>query len=127
MDFLGKVGIDMAISGVGGSVPVAAFRQINVDTSQTGREITEDKMAESQDHVSNFGNETHIGSGQVSEQIANDAVNSISQIMTQDDDFENPVDGSGTAFSSSNFQQANDTSFDSAQQRAASSYAYFNQ
>ena len=120
----------MAVSGIGGSVPVATFRSMNVEASQAGRSATENRMAEARDPVSNFGNETHLGNGQftqVSEQIASEAVNTISQIMEQDDDFENPVNGSGTAFGPSGFQQANDQSFDSAQQRAASSYAYFNQ
>ena len=130
MDFYGKVGIVMAISGIGGSVPVATFRQMNVEASQTGRQATSAGMEETRDPVSNFGNETHIGKGQigqVSEQIANDAVNSMASIMEQDDEFEAPVDGSGTAFSPSGFQQANDSSFDPAMQRAASSYQYFNQ
>ena len=120
----------MAISGIGGAVPVATFRQMNVEANQIGRQATTAGMEESKDPVSNFGNETHIGRGQtsqISEQIASDAVESISQIMEQDDEFENPVNGSGTAFSSSGFQQAYDTSFDPAMQRAASSYAYFNQ
>ena len=120
----------MAISGVGGAVPVATFRQMNIQATQTGTQVTSSKMEEARDPVSNFGNETHIGNGQisqVSEQIASDAVNSISQIMEQDDDFENAPNGSSTAFSSSGFQEANDSSFDPATQRAASSYAYFNQ
>lgn len=120
----------MALQGIGGSVPVATFRSINVQAHQTGREITADKMAESQDHVSNFGNETHLGNGQfsqMSEQIASEAVDAMANIMEQDDEFEGSVNGSGTPFSSSGFQEANATSFDPAQARAASSYAYFNQ
>ena len=120
----------MAISGIGGSIPVATFRQMNVEAAQNGRQATSAGMEETRDPVSNFGNETHIGSSQasqVNEQIASDAVESISQIMEQDDEFENPVNGSGTAFSSSGFQQALDSSFDPAMQRAASSYSYFNQ
>ena len=130
MDFYGKVGIRMAVSGIGGAVPVATFRTMNVEANRNGREATEGKMQEANDPVSNFGNETHLGKGQtsqISDQIASDAVESISQIMEQDDDFENPVNGSGTAFSPSGFQQAYDSSFDPAMQRAASSYAYFNQ
>ena len=122
----------MAISGVGGAVPVATFRQMNVNADQTGRQVTESKMQEATKdlNVSNFGNETKVGNGQtsqISEQIASDAVETISQIMEQDDDFENPVNGSGTAFGPSGFQESNDSSFDPAMQRAASSYAYFNQ
>ena len=132
MDFCGKVGINMAVSGIGGAVPVATFRQMNVSANQTGRQATESNMQEATRdlNVSNFGNETKVGNGQtsqISEQIASDAVESISQIMEQDDEFEAPANGSGTAFSSSGFQQAYDTSFDPAMQRAASSYAYFNQ
>ena len=132
MDFCGKVGIDMAISGIGGSVPVATFRQMNVDANQNGRQATESNMQEATKdlNVSNFGNETKVGNGQtsqISEQIASDAVNSMASIMEQDDEFEAPVNGSGTAFSPINFQQTNDSSFDPAMQRAASSYAYFNQ
>ena len=120
----------MAISGIGGSVPVATFRSMNFEAAQNGRQATSAGMEESRDPVSNFGNETHIGNGQTSqiiEKIASDAVNSMASIMEQDDEFEAPVDGSGTAFSSSGFQQAYDTSFDPAMQRAASSYSYFNQ
>ena len=132
MDFYGKVGITMAISGVGASIPGVTFRQMNVQANQTGMQATEQGMEKATEdlNVSNFGTETHIGNGQtsqVSEQIASDAVNSMASIMEQDDEFENPVDGSGTAFSSSGFQQANDSSFDPAMQRAASSYQYFNQ
>ena len=47
--------------------------------------------------------------------------------MEQDDDFEGPVNGDGTAFGPSGFQEANDSSFDPAMRRAASSYQYFNQ
>ena len=132
MDFCGKVGIFMEISGIGGAVPVATFRQMNIQANQTGQQVTESKMQEATKDisVSNFGNETHVGNGQtsqVNEQIASDAVNSMANIMEQDDEFENPVNGSGTAFSPSGFQQANDSSFDPEMQRAASSYAYFNQ
>lgn len=122
----------MAVSGIGGAVPVATFRQMNVQANQTGQQVTESKMQEATKdlNVSNFGNETKVGKGQasqISEQIASDAVNSMASIMEQDDEFENPVNGSGTAFGPSGFQQANDSSFDPAMQRAASSYAYFNQ
>lgn len=122
----------MAISGIGGAVPVATFRQMNVNADQAGRQATESNMREATKdlNVSNFGNETKVGNGQasqISEQIASDAVESVSKIMEQDDDFENPVNGSGTAFGPSGFQQANDSSFDPAMQRAASSYQYFNQ
>lgn len=130
MDFHGKVGIIMAISGVGGSVPVATFRQMNVEAAQVGKQVTSDKMEEALVPVSNFGTETNIGHGQftqVSEQIERDAVNGIAQIMEQDDDFEPATNGSDSGFGPSGFQQANDSSFNPAMQRAASSYSYFNQ
>ena len=132
MDLLRKVGIVMAISGVGGSVPVASFRNMNVEANQNGRQATENKMEEVNDNlsVSNFGGESNIGNGQfsqISEQIASDAVNSMANIMEQDDEFESAVNGDHSAFGPSGFQQANDSSFDPAMQRAASSYAYFNQ
>ena len=130
-EFSGKVGIIMAISGIGGSMPQAVtFRTLNTDANFAGKEATENKMREAKDPVSNFGNETHLGTGQTSQildQVANEAVEAMSTIMQQDDDFENPVNGSGTAFTPIHFQEANNTAFDPAMQRAASSYQYFNQ
>lgn len=121
----------MAISGIGGSLPqTMTFRRINVEANQAGREATSDKMAEARMPVSNFGTEPVIGRGQfsqMSEQMASEAVQTMSTIMEQDDDYENPVNGEGTAFGPSGFQEANDSSFDPAMQRAASSYSYFNQ
>lgn len=130
MDFYGKVGIIMAISGVGASMPVTTFRQMNVDTIQTGREVTSDKMEEARMPVSNFGTEANVGRGQfsqMSEQMATEAVNTMSSIMEQDDDFEPAVNGSDSAFGPSGFQESFDNSFNPAMQRAASSYSYFNQ
>ena len=129
MDLYGKVGIIMAVSGIGGSIPVATFRQTNVQLNQIGTDVTADKMQTAMNSVSNFGNETKLGSSQfrqINEQIENDAVNRISYIMEQDDDFQPAVNGDSSGFSPIGFQQANDTSFDPAMKRAASSYSYFN-
>ena len=130
MDLCGKVGIFMALSGIGGSIPVATFRQTNVQLNKIGNDVTSEKMETAMNSVSNFGNETKLGSSQfsqINEQIEDDAVNRISYIMEQDDEFEPPANGSDSGFSTSGFQQLNDTSFDPAMQRAASSYSYFNQ
>ena len=121
-----------AISGVGGSVPVATFRQLNVEASKVGRQATSASMEEAQEatSVSNFGNETHVGISrfsQNSERIEEYGVESLTKIMEQDDQYEAPVSGTTSAFSSIGFQEQYDRSFDQASQRAASSYAYFNQ
>ena len=122
----------MAVSGIGGSVPVATFRNMNVEAAQNGRQATSSGMevAREPTTVSNFGNETHVGISkfsQNSERIEEYGVESLTSIMEQDDQYEAPVDGSSSAFSSSGFQEAYDRSFDQAAQRAASSYSYFNQ
>ena len=122
----------MAISGIGGAVSAATFRQINVETSQTGRQATSAGMevVKEPSTVSNFGNETNVGISQFSrnsEEIAEYGVESLTSIMEQDDDYQAPVDGSSSAFSPSGFQEATDRSFDQAAQRVASSYSYFNQ
>ena len=122
----------MAISGVGGSVPVATFRQLNVEANAVGRQMTSAAMEEAQEttSVSNFGNETNVGISrfsQDSEKIEEYGVESLTRIMEQDDQYEAPVSGATSAFSSIGFQEAYDRSFDQAAQRAASSYAYFNQ
>ncbi|MBR1398529.1 MAG: hypothetical protein IJ563_13505 [Selenomonadaceae bacterium] len=120
----------MAVSGIGGSIPVATFRQTNVQLHQIGSDVTSEKMEDAMYSVSNFGNETKLGSSefrQINEQIENDAVDRISVIMEQDDDFQPAVNGDSSGFSPIGFQQSNDTSFDPAMRRAASSYSYFNQ
>ena len=119
----------MAVSGVGGAVPVVTFRQMNVQAAQIGSRILSEKMEEARPSVSNFGNEPQTGNGifsQISKQISQDAENEISKIMEQDDDFESSNLGSESPFSESGFQENNSTAFDPAMQRAASSYNYFN-
>ena len=119
-----------AISGVGASVPVATFRQVNFDAAQNGRQATSAGMEESRDPVSNFGIETHVGTSQFSQnskQIEEYGVESLTSIMEQDDQYQAPIDGSSSAFSESGFQEEYDRSFNQAAQRAASSYQYFNQ
>ena len=120
----------MAVSGIGGSMPVVTFRQINVQLGQIGSNVVSSKMDDARASVSNFGNEPQIGNGQftqISKQIEDEAVNSVSRIMEQDDDFEASNLGNDSAFGTSGFQSMNDTSFNPAMQRAASSYSYFNQ
>ena len=122
----------MAISGVGGSVPVATFRQVNVEANAVGRQATSAGMEEAREPstVSNFGNETNVGISQFSqnsERIEEYGVESLTKIMEQDDQYEAPANGTASAFSSSGFQEAYDHSFNQAAQRAASSYSYFNQ
>ena len=122
----------MAVSGIGGSVPLATFRQMNVEANQIGRQATSAGMEEAQETttVSNFGNETNVGISQFSqnsERIEEYGVESLTKIMEQDDQYEAPASGATSAFSSIGFQEAYDRSFDQAAQRAASSYSYFNQ
>ena len=120
----------MAVSGIGGSMPVVTFRQINVQLGQIGSNVVSSKMDDARASVSNFGNEPQIGNGQftqISKQIEDEAVNSVSRIMEQDDDFEASNFGNDSGFGTSGFQALNDTSFNPAMQRAASSYSYFNQ
>ena len=122
----------MAVSSIGGSVPVATFRNLNVEAAQSGRQATASGMevAKEPTTVSNFGNETNVGISQFSqnsERIEEYGVESLTSIMEQDDQYEAPVDGSSSAFSPSGFQEAYDRSFNQASQRAASSYSYFNQ
>ncbi|MBR2179272.1 MAG: hypothetical protein IJ862_02605 [Selenomonadaceae bacterium] len=122
----------MAVSGIGGSVPIATFRQMNVEANQIGRQATSAGMEEAQENttVSNFGNETNVGISQFSqnsERIEEYGVESLTKIMEQDDQYEAPTGGATSAFSSIGFQEAYDRSFDQAAQRAASSYSYFNQ
>ena len=122
----------MEISNVGGSIPVATFRQVNVDAAKSGRQATSEGMKEAQEatSVSNSGVETKIGSSRFSqgnEEIEVAGTESLTKIMEQDDKYEAPVSGTTSAFSPSGFQEAYDRSFDPATQRAASSYAYFNQ
>ena len=117
----------MAISGIGGSVPVATFRNMNVEATQNGRQAIASSMEEAKEttSVSNFGNETNVGISQFSqnsERIEEYGVESLTSIMEQDDEFEAPANGSSSAFSSIGFR-----SFNQAAQRAASSYSYFNQ
>ena len=119
----------MAIQGVGGSVPAVSFRQINVQANLVGKQVTSEKMAEGMPSVSNFGTETNLGTSHFQEEnqeLLDESVETIAAIMEQDDQFEAPVNGSGTAFSSSGFQELNTTpAVSAAQQQAASAYGYF--
>ena len=116
----------MAIQGIGGGSNAMSFRQINVQADLVGKQVTSEKMAEGIPHVSNFGTETNLGTSHFQEEnqeLIDVSVDKIAEIMEKDDQFEAPVNGSGTAFTSSGFQEMNTPS--SVQQAAANAYGYF--
>lgn len=118
----------MAIQGVGGGY-APSFRQINVQADLIGKQVTSQKMAEGMPSVSNFGTETNLGTSHFqkeNQELLDVSVETIAGIMEQDDQYEAPVNGSGTAFSSSGFQEMNTpSSVSSQQQAAANAYGQF--
>ena len=102
--------------------------QNNRQTFRYGNMATSERMYASRDHVSPFGNETHIGRGQMSRENRETmevSVESIAKIMEQDDEFEGSKTGSYSALGPTEFQEFNDRSFRNHQQIVANAYKYF--
>ena len=78
--------------------------------------------------VSNFGNETKIGNGDLSRasrETLEVSTEAISSIMQQDDQFQGSKTGSYSALGPTGFQEYTDRSFQSQQAMAAKAYEYF--
>lgn len=121
----------MTVQGIGGGAVAASFRQLNLQTSRVGGQVTAEKMYNSHPHNSVSGNDTDLGTSHFqkeNDELISTSVERISSIMEKDDDVvEVSNTGSETNFSSSDFQQVNDRSYNARQQVAASAYNYFNE
>ncbi len=94
-----------------------------------GSMATSERMFSARDPVSNFGNEVHVGRGRFSQnsrETLEISVESMSQIMQKDDDFEASKIGEYSALGPTGFQGYNDRSYQTQQQIAAKAYEYFN-
>ncbi len=104
--------------------------QTNRQAISNGENATSERMyaARAPMAVSNFGTETHIGNGelsQVSRETLETSVEAISSIMEKDDQFEGSPVGNYSALGPTGFQTYNDRSFETQQQAAARAYSYF--
>lgn len=102
--------------------------QLNREIVYDGNMATSERMFASRDPVSNFGNETHIGTGvfsRISHETMETSVENIASIMEQDDEFEGSKMGDYSPLGPTGFQQFNDRSFENQQQIAVNAYKYF--
>lgn len=103
--------------------------QLNRDAIDTGHDVVAAKMYASRDHVSNTGNETHVGTSEFSRnnrEMMEVSVDAMSRIMEQDDEFEVSNFGNESRLGPTGFQNYNNFSYETKQQVAANAYQYFN-
>lgn len=105
--------------------------ETNRESIQNGKDAVGERMfaARQPMEVSNFGTETKIGNGELSKashETLETSVDAISTIMQKDDQWQGSKNGSYSAMGPTGFQEFNDRSFRSQQERVAKAYEYFN-